>query len=135
MIVPHEDIQRVKFLLVREKLHRAMADYAGIGHGAVHFLLLKQKLVVEVHLKCYAVVFFQEVKLCALHGRMKVEIHLFTLHVNAEVQRDEIWIRLIVNRKTADIALAYDAQNFCKIRNFPVFSAHKSSLRCLLCIL
>ena len=102
----------------------ALTDDALIRHGAVAALVVEDERVPAVHLERDERIFCDEVVLRAGARSVEVQADGLTVDLQAEVQRQDVGIRLVVQGEAADVAPAHDGDELLKISDLPIGSAH-----------
>ena len=123
-VLRHEHAQRTLLVRVRHERDAALTDDALIRHGAVAVLVVEDERVAAVHLERDVRIFCDEVVLRAGARAVEVQADGLTVDLQAEVQRQDVGIRLVMQGEAADVAPAHDGDEFLKIGDLPIGSAH-----------
>ena len=123
-VLRHEHTQRVLLAAVRHDGDAPLTDDALIRHGAVAVLVVEDEAVPAVHLERCVRVSGDEVILRAGIRTVKVQPDGPAVDLKAEVQRQDVGIRLVVQCEAAHVAPAHDGDELVKICDLAICSAH-----------
>lgn len=126
--------QNLLLFCLGHRLNRAATNHTGIceAGGAWIISVRWQKPAAAIDLKRRAVIPPNHIMLAPLPGTMEKERQPASLQRKGKIDRQQVWIRAVIQCKAQDFSLSQYSGDLRLVRYFPFFSAHGKTvlLRC-----